>query len=246
MRRFFLIISLLLTLSACDSAYRLATIGGEPPMTRIQNPVSRHDYRPVTTPIPAPIIAKHEPNSLWRTGARAFFKDQRAQRVGDILTVVVEIADNAKVESSSDRKRKNAEKLGGTFLGYEQSLDKVLPEAVNNAGGDIVDLGSESDTAGDGTIDRKETVNVKIPAVVIQELPNGNLVINGKQEIRINYELRDISVVGIIRPEDITSLNTIPYEKIAEARISYGGRGLISDIQKPRYGQELFDIISPF
>ena len=130
------------------------------------------------------------------------------------------------------------------FLGYEAALGKVLPEAIDNTS--LASLGSTSSSAGTGTVDRKETIDLTVAAVVTQVLPNGNLVIAGRQQVRVNYEVRDLEITGIVRPEDISSINTVAHTQIAEARISYGGAGQISDVQQPRYGQQLFDIIMPF
>jgi len=129
-------------------------------------------------------------------------------------------------------------------LGYETSLNRLLPEAIN--AGNLLDIDSATNSNGNGQISRDEKIEVKIAAVISQVLPNGNLVIHGRQEFRVNYEARELQIAGIIRPEDISSTNTIVYEKIAEARIAYGGRGQISDLQQPRYGQQVLDILFPF
>ena len=129
-------------------------------------------------------------------------------------------------------------------MGYESSLSRVLPEAI--LPGSLIDLDSKTSNEGLGTIERDETIELKIAATVSQKLPNGNLVIHGRQEVRVNYETRDLQIAGVIRPEDISSSNTISYEKIAEARIAYGGRGQITDVQQPRYGTQVIDILFPF
>ncbi len=112
--------------------------------------------------------------------------------------------------------------------------------------GNLVGLNSGSTSEGSGSIRRNEEIELKLASVITDVLPNGNLVIYGRQEVRVNFEVRELAIAGIVRPEDITSANTISYEKIAEARISYGGRGQITDVQQPRYGQQLYDIIFPF
>lgn len=245
MARLPVILTLAIALSGCNALSRLSSIGSEPPLTTIQNPVLQASYRPVSMPMPAPKPVERNANSLWRTGARAFFKDQRAAAVGDILTVVVDLEDGATLNNKTTRARTSKEDAAlGALLGYEAALDFILPEAVVNT--DLVDANSEHAASGTGTISRDEDIELKIAAVISQVLPNGNLVLHGRQEIRINFEARELQIAGVIRPEDISSANTINYEQIAEARISYGGRGQLSDLQQPRYGQQVFDILFPF
>ena len=234
-----------LALPGCGAIDRLSTIGAEPALSPIANPTTQAGYRPVTMPMPAPERIVYQPNSLWRSGARAFFKDQRAARIGDILTVNINITDSAKVDNKTTRTRSNSEEAGlDAMLGYEAALNTFLPEAVNAAS--LADLDSASKSEGEGTVDRKEEVILTVAAVVTQVLPNGNLVIEGRQEVRINFEVRELLVAGVVRPEDISGTNTVRHTQIAEARISYGGRGQITDVQQPRYGQQVFDVIMPF
>lgn len=243
--RAFALISLAVTLTGCNALSRIATVGAEPPLTAIENPTARPDYRPVSMPMPAARPVERNANSLWRTGARAFFKDQRAATVGDILTVVVDLEDEATINNSTTRARTGTEDASlNAFLGYETSLGRVLPEAINP--GNLLDADSASGSTGTGTISRDEDIDLRIAAVVTQILPNGNMAIYGRQEFRVNFEARQLQVAGVIRPEDVTSTNTVSYDQIAEARISYGGRGQISDLQQPRYGQQVLDIIFPF
>jgi flagellar L-ring protein precursor FlgH len=234
-----------LSLAACNAGERIMNIGSAPPLSPIQNPVDTETYTPVRLPMPAPQVSEHRANSLWQPGARAFFRDQRAGDIGDILTVVIEIDDQATLNNQSERSRNSSEGSElPALLGYEEALDAVLPEAVDP--GNLTDFGSTSSNTGTGSITRGEEIELQVAALVTQVLPNGNLAIYGRQEVRVNHEVRDLEIAGVIRPEDITSQNTISYEKIAEARISYGGRGHISDVQQPRYGQQLYDIIFPF
>ncbi len=233
------------SLGGCRTLERLAGVGEDPAMTPIQNPTLTASYQPVSMPMPPPITEQRQPNSLWRTGSRAFFKDQRASQVGDILTVLVEIKDQAKLDNSTTRARDASENAGlDNFLGYESLLNKVFPDAVDAT--KLVSAGSDSSSTGTGTVDRQEDIKLKVAAIVVQVLPNGNMVVQGRQEVRVNAEVRELQVAGIIRPEDITSINTIDYDKIAEARIAYGGRGMLSDLQQPRYGQQIYDILFPF
>ena len=234
-----------LSISGCNSLTRLSEVGTEPRMTGITNPTEAPGYRPVNLPMPAPQVLADNPNSLWRPGAKAFFKDIRAKEVGDILTVKLRLEDRAKLENKTMRGRDDSEALGvDAFLGYEASLDKVLPEAINNE--KLIGFGSEHNTEGDGDINRKETIQLTVAAIVTQILPNGSLAIMGRQEVRVNFELRELMVVGVIRPQDIEGDNTISHEKIAEMRMAYGGRGTLSDLQQPRWGTQIWDILSPF
>lgn len=234
-----------ITLSGCDNLARVPYIDSAPVLTRIENPLAQADYRPLNTPMPAAVPPMYKPNSLWRSGARAFFKDQRAARVGDILTVLININDKAKLENLTERERDNEEIANfNAFFGVQANLNKFFPAVPDPE--QIVDLDSQSETFSEGAVDRKEEVVVKIAAMIIQILPNGNFVIEGHQEVRVDNELRDLFVKGIIRPQDVTNENDIDLKKIAEARVGYGGRGVISDIQRPRYGQEFYDIFFPY
>ncbi len=236
----------LLWLTGCTStAERLSRIGEPPRLNPVVNPVERAGYTPVSLPLPEKKIQKRNTNSLWQTGSRSFFKDLRASEVGDILTVEIDIDDEAQLSNTSTRQRDNSESGGiDNLFGTEKILGQIFNDQFD--AGNLIGLSSEVNNRGTGAIQRQEEIKMKVAAVVTQELPNGNLVVVGRQEVRVNYEVRELQIAGIVRPEDITSANIIPFEKIAEARISYGGRGHISDVQKPRYGQEFLDIILPF
>ncbi len=242
--------ALLLALTAlgaagCSHFDKITQVGETPKLSVIESPVEKPGYRPVTMPMPEPEEVSYNPNSLWRNGSRSFFKDQRARRVGDIITVLIEITDKAEIDNESTRDRSGATSVGVDALaGYTALLKKFLPSGADFS--QLVDLNSTSTDKGSGTVDREEKLTTKMAAVVMQELPNGNLVIEGRQEIRVNTEIREIIVAGVIRPEDIGSQNTIDISKIAEARVSYGGRGHISNVQAPRYGTQVLDVLLPF
>jgi flagellar L-ring protein precursor FlgH len=193
-------------------------------------------------PMPTPQPASYSPNSLWRNGSRAFFKDQRAHQVGDILTVKVKFNDKATLENETSRSRKNLEDSEvENWFGKQKLpiLNSALPTKLFTAD-------SAASSEGKGNVDRKEELSTNVAGVVTQLLPNGNMVIEGRQEVRVNFEIRELIVAGIVRPEDIESDNTIDSTKIAQARIAYGGRGQITDVQQPRYGQQVMDILLPF
>jgi flagellar L-ring protein FlgH len=197
-----------------------------------------------TMPQPEPVAYETpRPNSLWRSGSRSFFNDQRATRIGDILTVNIEISDRAELSNSSNRSREGSTEAGLTnFFGLEDAIGDAL--GIDPAA--MVTAESTSEHAGTGAINREEKIELTMAAVIVDRLPNGNLVIAGRQEVRINGELREVTVSGIIRPEDVTANNTINQTQIAEARISYGGRGQLSAVQRPGWGQRLGDAISPW
>jgi len=230
-------------LGSCSALDRLKNVGKKPELSAIENPTAQPGYKPVQMPMPAPQPATYSPNSLWRNGSRAFFKDQRAMQVGDILTVKVKIADNATIANETQRSRQSKEDSGITDFAGAKLLSgaaaQVLPGRLLTADG-------TSSTDNKGSVNRQEALLTNVAAVVTQVLPNGNLVVEGKQEIRVNFEIRELIVAGIVRPEDIQSDNTIDSTKIAQARIAYGGRGQITDVQQPRYGQQVMDIILPF
>ncbi|MFC7378894.1 flagellar basal body L-ring protein FlgH [Brevundimonas sp. GCM10030266] len=184
-------------------------------------------------------------NSLWRTGARTFFGDQRARRVGDILTVNIDIDDRAQTNNSTNRSRTNSASGGVTnFFGLESSIGRAFPGGFDPA--NMVGMEGESNASGNGSVNRAEKVSLTIAAVVSDVLPNGNLIIQGRQEVRTNREVRELTVAGIVRPEDISAANTINHTQIAEARISYGGRGDISRMQATPAAQSLVERFSPF
>ena len=228
MSRRLLVISTFIPLCACGSMQGSASV----------SPPGQSGFAS-QPPVPT------SPNSLWRPGAQAFFASQRAARVGDILTVRIDINDSASTKNSSKSNRTSSFKSGVThFLGLETAVGRAMPSGFdpkNTAGGS-----STSSHAGEGSVERTEQINLKIAAVVAAVLPNGNLVIQGSQEARTNTELRQLQISGIVRPEDISSTNTIRHTQIAEARISYGGRGDISRVQKVPAGQAIARTLLPF
>ncbi|MFC7050499.1 flagellar basal body L-ring protein FlgH [Emcibacter nanhaiensis] len=246
-----LFIACALSVSACSAVDRISNIGKAPDLAPIESDAVVPQYRAAEKQAvayarqPSAQNTINTSNSLWKTGNKMFFKDQRASQVGDILTVNITINDKATVDNTTTRSRTNSDKADlSKFLGLESHLDTILPTEVSPT--DLVDMGSTTSNSGSGSVDRKEEINLTVAAVVTQVLPNGNLIIQGRQEVRVNYEVRELTVMGAIRPEDISSTNTIEHTQIAEARISYGGRGQLSDVQQPRYGSQLFDILFPF
>jgi len=239
-------VTLMALLGGCATLDQLSRVGEEPKLTAIADPTAQPGYQPVNMPMPEIVPASYQPNSLFSTDARGFFKDQRAHKVGDILTVIVKIGDSASISNATSRARSSTDtaNVGATLGSLFNSKVPAIGTDVSPSGG--ISTGGSMKDGGTGSVDRKESLDTNVAVVVTQTLPNGNLVIEGHQEVRVNFEVRDLIVQGIVRPEDIQSDNTIPSEKIAEARIAYGGRGQITDVQQPRYGQQIADAILPF
>lgn len=183
--------------------------------------------------------------SLWSGSQHSLLGDRRAMKRGDIMTVVIEIDEEAEISNDTSRSRSGSESLNVPhLLGLPQRLNEKLPEGASAA--DAVELGSSSSSGGKGSVKRSEKLELRVAATVVDVLPNGVLAISGTQELRVNFELRELLVTGYVRPQDISRQNEITYDKIAQARVSYGGRGQITDVQQPRYGQQLLDVVLPF
>ena len=234
-----------LVLAGCGNLQRLSEVGSPPRLTAITDPTRDPEWRPVTMPMPSQEVVLVTSNSLWRPGSRAFFKDQRAAQVGDIVTVVVNIVDTAVLKNATTATRTGSQAVGiPDLFGIQSAISRALPRGVDLT--KLVQTNSAGSAVGSGNISRGETVLLKVAGAITQVLPNGNLVVNGKQEVRINSELRELVISGVIRPQDILSDNTVQHDRMAEARISYGGRGQLTDVQTPRYGQQVLDAVSPF
>ncbi|MFW5654220.1 MAG: flagellar basal body L-ring protein FlgH [Roseicyclus sp.] len=234
--------ALCLLVSGCA---RLETVGQVPQFSAPTrgNEVFAMNAAPV--PDPGVVPARHEASSLWTAGRQSLLGDRRAGRRGDILTVVIEIDDSAEISNSSERGRSGSEEMGITGLfGLPERVERTLPDGASL--GQAVGTNSSSQSSGNGAVRRNEQLTLRIAATVTDVLDNGILRLEGSQEVRVNYEIRELLVSGYVRPEDISRQNEIAYDRIAAARISYGGRGQISDVQQPRLGQQVADILLPF
>ncbi|ETX29688.1 flagellar basal body L-ring protein FlgH [Roseivivax isoporae] len=228
----------------CTACGRVGHIGRPPALSPVEQGAER---AAMTYVVPADIDARPVASraSLWNGGRRSLLGDRRALQQGDILTVVIEIDEEAEISNRSERNRSGSESLGiPQLFGVPQKVDKSLPDGATL--GDAVSITGGSSASGDGTVRRNEKLTLRVAATVVDVLPNGVLAISGTQEVRVNFELRELLVTGYVRPEDISRLNEITYDKIASARISYGGRGQISDMQQPRIGQQVLDAVLPF
>ncbi|WP_270725508.1 flagellar basal body L-ring protein FlgH [Shimia sp. Alg240-R146] len=233
---------LALFVSACG---RTDHLGKPPTLTPVQQ--SPEQYAMMTPPLPetSRVARNTDQASLWSRNRKSLLGDRRAMRRGDILTVVVEMDENASIDNQTERSRSGSESMSVPQLfGIPQRVDGVLPEGASMA--NAVELGSSSSSSGDGSVKRSEKLTLQVAATIVDVLPNGVLSIQGSQEVRVNFELRELLVSGFVRPEDISRQNSIPIEKIASARVSYGGRGQITDMQQPRIGQQVLDIVLPF
>ena len=228
-------------LNGCGLLTRLSEVGRDPSMTPTADPTKDPSWRPISMPMPGRQPAPNEANALWRNGSRAFFKDQRAAQVGDIVTILVSMNDaaNLKNVTSTDRSSKETAGLPNFF-----GLESLFPPAVMASS--LVSASSANSNTGAGQIQRNEAVTLRLAGVVTQVLPNANLVIAARQEFMVNSELRELRVTGVIRPQDIASDNTVRHDRMAEARIAYGGRGQLTDLQRARWGQQMLDILMPF
>jgi len=233
---------LILASAACA---RIDHIGKPPTMTPQLESDERSAMLNPGLPLRADPARDTDAASLWASGKQSLLGDRRALQRGDILTVVVEIDEKAEISNSTSRSRSGSENLSVPHLfGLPQRINEDLPEgtSLDNA----VELDSSGKSGGDGSVKRNEKLTLRVAATVMQVLPNGVLEIAGSQEVRVNFELRELLVEGFVRPEDISRQNEITYDKIASARVSYGGRGQITDVQQPRYGQQILDAVLPF
>lgn len=239
-------IILILLCGIAAACSRLEQVGQAPALTPISQG-AEHQAMAYSGDLPTHVADSRATAraSLWSGGRRSLLGDRRAQSTGDILTVVIEINDKAEISNSSQRARTGSESMGvSALLGLPQTINDLLPDGATLD--PAVSTNSTSSSSGNGTVRRNEKLTLRIAATVVGLLPNGVLQIQGSQEVRVNFELRELLVTGFVRPADISRQNEIPYDKIASARISYGGRGQITDVQQPRYGQQVVDIILPF
>lgn len=242
MKTALIIATICLTATGCN---RLDQVGRTPEFKPAAQGNEHFAMSRVIIPETAERKLPFEQASLWRNGRKSLLGNQRAQKPGDIVTVVIEIDDRAEISNSTNRSRSGSESLAiPQLLGIPQRLNNKLPDGASLD--DAVSTNSSSASSGDGSVSRNEKLTLRVAATVVEVLQNGVLNVQGSQEVRVNYELRELLVSGYVRPADISRQNEITYDKIAAARISYGGRGQISDVQQPRYGQQIVDAILPF
>ncbi|SIO49851.1 flagellar L-ring protein precursor FlgH [Rhodovulum sp. ES.010] len=229
--------------SACG---RLEQVGKAPDFKPVEG---SNAYYAMTNPGTLPETSERRRTvdraSLWAAGRQSLLGDRRAERRGDIMTVVIEIDDEAEISNSTARSRSGSTSAGiPQMAGIPQIVGPLLPDGATMD--NLAEAESSTNHSGDGSVRRNEKLTLRVAATVTDVLQNGILRIEGSQEVRVNFEMRELIVAGYVRPEDISRQNEITYDKIASARISYGGRGQITDMQQPRYGQQIADILLPF
>jgi flagellar L-ring protein precursor FlgH len=241
----------LLSLAGCSLPEKLSTIGEPPKLSQIQNPTQASGYQPISMPMPASGAPQNKTNSLWQTGSRAFFKDQRANKVGDVVTVIVSLDQKQSIQMTPQISRQSS---GSTtvnnVMGFERKAEKLFPKKQQTTPGTAnpswLSFSSDPSLTSTAQYDVQDQFSVRIAATIIQILPNGNMVIMGRQELRLVNEAREIEVKGIVRKEDISSSNTVTSDKIAEMRLAYGGRGELTDMQSFPWGQQIINKVMPF
>ena len=243
MHRPLLVLAIALLPAACARAPQ--TVARAPQLTPIDRAPEQQAMMTQPTPVSARPATPTGGASLWAGGRSSLLGDRRALEQGDILTVVIEIDESAEISNSSDRQRSSSESLGmPSLFGLPDVLAKILPGNADMS--NAVGIESASSARGDGSVSRNEQLELRVAAVVTGVLPNGVLEIRGSQEVRVNFEMRELLVTGYVRPMDISRQNEITYDKIASARISYGGRGQITEAQRPRRGQQVLERVLPF
>lgn len=228
---------LVLPLAACAASYK--DINTVPPHAPVGAGVGMA-IRPAPAPLAAAEPVKYgHPRSLHRPG-KGLYHDGRARDVGDLLTIEIDLDESAALDNSSERSRESE-------IGLDVSLG--FPNIFNLfglTGGGGLTTGSTSSSTGEGAVDRSEALDLTLTAVVTRVLPNGNLVVHASQEVLVNHEMRVVNLAGIVRPRDVSAANSVAYQQVAEARLSYGGRGRITEVQQPPYGQQAYDLVTPF
>ena len=236
------ILLLLLGLAACGRGDHL----GKPPSFSETTQTREHSAMVFAGLPGGPALqGPTDPASLWSRDRKSLLGDRRAMARGDILTVVIEIDEQAEISNKTARSRDGSEEMSvPNLLGLPQRIDTALPDGASM--GSAVNLSGSASSSGQGSVRRNEKLTLRVAATIVEVLPNGVLALEGRQEVRVNFELRELLVTGYVRPADISRQNEITYDKIASARISYGGRGQITDMQQPRYGQQVLDMVLPF
>lgn len=238
-------IHLLTCILATAGCARLGEVGKAPGFSPLEGSYAHHALYAASLPDYADPNAPADAASLWTAQTDSLLGDRRAAQRGDILTVVIEIDERAEISNATDRNRTGSQTAGiPQLFGIPQRIDRSLPDGASLA--EAVETNSASTFSGDGSVSREEKLTLRVAATVVEELPNGVLRIEGQQEVRVNFELRELLVTGFVRPTDISRQNEVTYDRIAGARISYGGRGQITDVQQPRWGEQIADTVLPF
>lgn len=237
---------LLLTFGLASCGTNIQELTREPALSPVGSGIQTSTVGMALEPTQPPRYRRG--NSIWQDQSADLYRDTRAMKVGDVVTVKIAVRDRASLDNSTNRKRESSRGLTGAYdfsLSGESLLAGTVLDRAGKGGLNTTFTGSTS-SEGKGAIERSESIEMQVAAVVTDVLPNGNLVIAGSQEVRVNQEVREVKVAGLVRPRDISTDNVISSDKIAEARISYGGRGRIMEVQQPGWGHQIVDVIWPF
>jgi flagellar L-ring protein FlgH len=232
-------------LAALAGCAPLHEVGRAPAFTPPEQSLEHAALYRVPLPERSETLRSSDAASIWTANQRSLLGDRRASRQGDILTVVIEINDSAEMSNTTARGRSGSASAAiPQFFGVPQAIDRNLPGGLALGAG--IETSGSSTFSGNGSVRRAEKLTLRVASTVVQRLPNGVMRIEGRQEVRVNHELRELLVTGYVRGEDISRQNEITYDKIAGARISYGGRGILSAVQQPPYGAQITEILAPF
>ncbi len=182
---------------------------------------------------------------IYSVKSKNLYQDNRARRVGDIL--LVKIVETSSGKKSANTKTSRASSLTGgisSFFGFEQSL--LTKGGEHTPSRTSMDADLSSGFEGKAETSRDSVVSATISAKVMEVTMDGNLIIQGYREVRVNNETQHIILSGIVRPTDISQDNSILSSSIADARIEYNGTGTLADRQQPGWLANAIDVIWPF
>ncbi len=223
-----------------------------PPVVQSESPARKlAPSAQMTQPAQMASLASHDATangSLWvENGGRSLgemFVNAKARRIGDIVTIRIVESSSASNKASTDTDRASSLDVGlSSFFKLEDEFPST--QAFFNPFSPA-QASYESEFEGTGSTVRSGALEAYISARIVQILPNGNFVIEGNREVRVNNENQIITLTGVVRPRDISGENVVQSTYIADARISYSGSGIVNDQQRPGWLVRILDNIWPF